>query len=200
MSQLAAKGSRVKVVHRIKNIGSKPIELSPWAVTVLRREGWRSFPSRPRSRIPTTRRRPNPRRILHPQSLVLWPYFSFLTRVGISASSTSRFGQHGRQGAKYGPTKLGLAHRMGWVGYLNDGNLFVKRFDYQEGKTYPDNGCNLETFANADMLDIESLGPLVTLAPGHGRACRNLGPGRRRGNYVHQFEIDKEVLAKIPPK
>ena len=34
------------------------------------------------------------------------------------------------------------------------------------GATYPDFGCNVELFTNADMLEVESLAPLVTLDPG----------------------------------
>ena len=55
---------------------------------------------------------------------------------------------------------------MGAVGYLNGGTLFVKRFGLEPGKAYPDHGCNFETFTNEDMLECESLGPLVDLAPG----------------------------------
>src|SRR5581483_2821987 len=64
------------------------------------------------------------------------------------------------------PTKFGLAHAMGWVGYLNRGTLFVKRIPYEDGKTYPDRGCNFETWTDPDMLEVESLGPLVRLKPG----------------------------------
>ncbi|MGL4554687.1 MAG: hypothetical protein ACRC33_26270, partial [Gemmataceae bacterium] len=35
-----------------------------------------------------------------------------------------------------------------------------------EGAAYPDRGCNVETFTDADMLEMETLSPLVTLAPG----------------------------------
>ena len=64
--------------------------------------------------------------------LVLWPYFDF-------ADDRWSFG------TKYvtlrhkdrGPTKLGLAHREGWVGYLNNGTLFVKKFAYEKGHVYP---------------------------------------------------------------
>ena len=31
---------------------------------------------------------------------------------------------------------------------------------------YPDFGCSFETFTNADFLELETLGPLATLAPG----------------------------------
>src|SRR3954447_13948954 len=71
-----------------------------------------------------------------------------------------------RQDPKLGATKLGLAHKAGAVGYLNGGTLFVKRFGYVEGSPYPDQGVNFETFTNEDMLEMESLGPMVRLAPG----------------------------------
>ena len=45
-------------------------------------------------------------------------------------------------------------------------DLFIKTFDYVEGEKYPDLGCNFETFTNNEMLEIESLSPLKTLAPG----------------------------------
>jgi hypothetical protein len=65
-----------------------------------------------------------------------------------------------------GPTKIGLAHREGWVAYLNSGVLFVKRFDYRAGAVYPDRGTRYQTFSNEDMLEMETVGELVTLSPG----------------------------------
>jgi hypothetical protein len=37
---------------------------------------------------------------------------------------------------------------------------------FDESKIYPDGGANVETFTNADVLEIESLGPLTCLEPG----------------------------------
>jgi hypothetical protein len=96
------------------------------------------------------------------QELVLWPYFDF-------TDSRWTFGKRYlflRQDAKKGPTKIGLAHRMGWVAYWNAGTLFVKHFDYREGAIYPDRGTRYQTFSNEDMLEMETVGELVTLAPG----------------------------------
>ena len=44
--------------------------------------------------------------------------------------------------------------------------LFVKRFDYREGAIYPDRGTRYQTFSNEDMLEMETVGELVTLQPG----------------------------------
>jgi hypothetical protein len=201
--QLAVQGSRVKVVHRIRNSTSQPIELSPWAVTVLAPGGVAIIPQPPKRSYPSDPGKAQSAADYAPQqSLVLWPYFSFHNQGwNFGPKYITLWPSTVRQGPRYGPTKVGLAHRLGWVGYLNDGNLFVKRFEYQEGKTYPDNGCNLETFANPEMLDIESLGPLVKLGPGatiEHTETWDLVAGV--GTYVHQFEIDKVVLPKVPPR
>jgi hypothetical protein len=201
--QLAARGSRVKVIHRLRNTGSKPVELAPWAVTVLAPGGVEIIPQPAKKPHPTDPAKAQSAADYAPsQSLVLWPYFSFLNQGwNFGVKYITLWPSLTRQGAKYKPTKVGMAHRLGWVAYLNGGTLFVKRFEYQEGKTYPDKGCNLETFADADMLDIESLGPLVKLEPGgqiEHTETWDLVSGV--GSYVHQAEIDKVVLPKIPPK
>ena len=200
--ELAAKESRVKVVHRIKNIGDKAVELSPWAVTAFAPGGVEIIPQSPKRPFPKEPLKTPAADFAPEQTIVFWPYFSFLNGGwNFGVKYITLWPSLARQGPKYRPTKIGLPHRMGWVGYLNDGTLFVKRFEYEEGKTYPDNGCNLETFANPDMLDIESLGPLVTLAPGaaieHAETWDLVGGV---GSYVHQAEIDRVVLSKIPPK
>jgi hypothetical protein len=199
---LAAKGSRVKVVHRIKNIGTKTVELSPWAVTVLAPGGVEIIPEPPRKPYPKDPSKASPADFGPDRSIVFWPYFSFLNQGwNFGVKYITLWPSLTRQGPKYGPTKVGMCHRMGWVAYLNEGDLFVKRFEYEKDKTYPDGGCNLETFADPDMLDIETLGPLTKLAP--GAAVEHVetwdlvsGVGR----YVHQAEIDKVVVTKIPPK
>jgi len=96
------------------------------------------------------------------QTMVVWPFTDF--KDPRWDFGTKYITLH--HDAQRGPTKIGLAHQLGWIGYLNQGTLFIKRIPYEEGKTYPDNGCNFETFSNQEMQEIESLGPIVKLAPG----------------------------------
>ena len=96
------------------------------------------------------------------QELILWPYFDFTDSRWTMGSRYIFL----RQDPKKGPTKIGLAHRMGWVAYLNQGNLFVKRIGYMEGAAYPDMGTNYQTFTNEDMLEMETVGVLTRLNPG----------------------------------
>ena len=132
------------------------------------------------------------------QLLAVWPYLDF-------QDPRWRFGSKFitlRQDPGRGPTKLGLAHKLGSVGYLNAGTLFVKWFEYRAGQIYPDDGVNLETFTNEDMLEIETLGPLITLDPGesveHTERWELFGglghPGRRRGDRgEHRPSPGREV-------
>lgn len=160
---LDSKGTGVTLLHRLTNTGEKPATLAPWTLTVMAPGGVEFLPMPPR--------RPHPGPPSQAKSaddyaadrlLVLWPYFDFTDPRWSFGSRLIAL----RQDANAGPTKIGLAHREGWAAYLNAGTLFLKRFPYKAGSTYPDGGCNYETFTNQDMLEMESLGPLVTLKPG----------------------------------
>jgi hypothetical protein len=52
------------------------------------------------------------------------------------------------------------------LAYWLDGILFRKTFDVHTGTTYPDSGCNTETYCNDRFVELESLGPLATIASG----------------------------------
>jgi hypothetical protein len=163
---LNREGSGVLLTHRLRNTGSTVVELAPWALTVMAQDGTAIIPlpekiSHPGSLEPGERA--DYRGFPPNQNLIVWPFTDL-------ADPRWRFGTRyitltQDKNAKK-PTKLGLAHKMGWVGYLNRGTLFVKAFDYQEGKTYTDGGSNFETFTNKDMLEVETLGPLQRIAPG----------------------------------
>jgi hypothetical protein len=161
--RLAEHGSGVALVHRITNVGDQPTTLAPWALTVMAPGGVEIIPLPPRKPhpgLPTNAL--SPRDYATDRVLVLWPFFDFTDPRWTFGSRYITL----RHDSRRGPTKIGLAHRLGWAAYFNSGNLFVKRFTYQEGQQYPDGGCNLETFSNEDMLEVESLGPVTTLAPG----------------------------------
>jgi hypothetical protein len=161
--RLAGKGTRVEVKLRVTNTGTRPTELAPWGPTVMAPGGMEIIPLPEKAPHPA-----HPKNAKSPadfgpnQELILWPYFDF-------ADTRWTFGSRYiflRQDVNKGPTKIGLAHRMGWVAYLNSGVLFVKRFDYREGAVYPDRGTRYQTFSYQEMLEMETCGELVTLQPG----------------------------------
>ncbi len=66
--------------------------------------------------------------------------------------------------------KIGADCRAGWICFNDryDAYAYVKTFSYQNGKTYPDSGASVQvyTYPNLNMLEVEVLGPLTTIAPG----------------------------------
>jgi hypothetical protein len=196
--KLPAKGSRVKVVHRLTNTGDKPAELAPWALSVMAPGGVEIIPLPPKKPHPgSPKNAKSPKDFAPNQQMVLWPFFDF-------KDPRWNFGEKYitlRQDAKRGPTKIGLAHQLDWVAYLNGGTLFVKHVPYQESKTYPDNGCNFETFSNEDMLEIESLGPLIKLAPKESvEHTEEWELFKDVGELTDEASIDKVVLPLVTKK
>jgi hypothetical protein len=163
---LSPEGTNVKIIHRLRNTGAREVELAPWALSVMAPGGTAIIPlpekiSHPGSLQPGETK--DLRGFAPNQTLIVWPFTDL-------SDPRWRFGaqyitlKQDRAATK--PTKLGLAHKTGWIGYLNSGTLFVKGFTYEAGKTYTDGGSNFETFTNKEMLEVESLGPLQRIAPG----------------------------------
>lgn len=161
--RLEPTGSRVTVSHRVMNTGKIPTDLAVWSLSVMAPGGVEI--------IPLPGKRPHPGSAKNAKSaddfapnqrLILWPFVDFTDPRYQWGSKFITLSQDPARS----PTKIGLAHKTGGIGYLNGGTLFVKRFPYREGERYPDQGVNYETFTNEDMLEMESLGPITRLQPG----------------------------------
>lgn len=147
-------GSNLRVIHRVRRVADTPQVVAPWAITVMAPGGWAILPQpvfgeHPRDMLPNRR-------------LILWPYTDLSDR-------RCRFGRRYftvQQDSAAAPIKIGLADSCGWSAYFLNGTLFVKRFSRSSAADYPDEGSNLEVFTNGKMLELETLGPLVTLQPG----------------------------------
>jgi hypothetical protein len=198
MDVFLAPGSRVEVVHRITNIGGDPTELAPWALTMMAPGGTEIIPLPPKKPHPgDPKNAHSPDDFAPNQHLALWSYFDFADKRWTFGSKYITL----RQDAKHGPTKVGLAHRLGWVGYLNGGTLFVKRLTYEPHQHYPDGGCNYETFTNQDFLEMESLGPVVRLAPGEkAQLTENWELHKDVGESDDEAGIDKHILPVVTGK
>ena len=62
--------------------------------------------------------------------------------------------------------KLGAWSRDGQMCVRNLGQQLTIRFGAETGLSYPDRGCNAELFLSAHFMELETLGPTVTLQPG----------------------------------
>jgi hypothetical protein len=161
--RLEEKGSRVHVRLRVTNTGQSATMLAPWGPTVMSPGGVEIIPIPPHANHPgDAKNARHPGDFAPNQRLVLWPYFDFKDDRW---TFTSKY-MFLRQDPKKGPTKIGLGHPVPWVAYANHGTLFVKRFRHVETAPYPDLGTSYQTFSNEDMLEMETVGTLVTLIPG----------------------------------
>ena len=155
---LADRRNEVTVVHRLTNKGRQAITLAPWALTVMAKRGM--------AIIPLPKKISHAGLLTHNQNWSLWGYTDLSDPRWTIGPCYILF----RQDPRREPNKIGIAHREGWVAYLRNGLLFIKRFKRIPGATYPDSDVNFETFANQQILELESLGPLVKLRPGQTAA------------------------------
>jgi len=174
---------RVRVTHRLLNAGRSPIEAAPWALSVMERGGFAVAP------LPVEA---HPDGLLPNRSLTLWPYTDLRdARLLLGRDHVLLRHQPGRP-----PLKIGLRNVEGWLAYSLEEFLFLKRFAFEPRAHYPDLQSSCEIYANADMLELESLGPLEILAPGE-EAVHVEEWEFHRGVRVEFFEED--VRLKVAP-
>ena len=154
--KMASSGTGVEVIHRLRNASAEPYRLAPWALTMFAPSGTGIHGFPPRGTHPEMLAPTNP--------LVMWAF----TDLGDPRWRLSKRYLALRQDPNDPvPQKLGSFHPQTWGAYLLNGELFVKRYQaVGDPAGYPDYGCSFETFTNADILELETLGPLTNLAPG----------------------------------
>lgn len=143
-----------RVTHLLTNVGCWPVTLAPWGVTVMRTGGVAILPQN---------RASDAEGLLPNRILALWPYTE-MNDPRITWGS--RFILLRQDPERHQAFKIGLSVPQNWAGYLNDGFLFLKRFAHDPAAAYPDGGVNVELYTNDRFLELETLGPLTTLAPG----------------------------------
>lgn len=149
-------GSGVTLTHRITNAGPYPVEVAPWAITVVRGRA---------AIIPQEPFVPHGEALLPARPLALWPFTDLSDpRVRLGP----KFIRLHTDPARPSPQKLGAGCTLGWAAAVSDDHLFLKRFGHDPQARYPDFGSNVETYSAGDYLELESLGPLSVLAPGAG--------------------------------
>ena len=145
----------VKVTHTLTNRGLWAVECAAWALTMLRPGGHGVLPFFPKGDhadgdlLPTYALVPWTFTDL---SLPLWQLRRDFIGVEVAKAKTAQ--------------KLGITNYPGWSAYWNEGATFVKYSTVNLKATYPDLGSCFELFTNGDFLELETMGPLFSLAPG----------------------------------
>jgi hypothetical protein len=152
--EVSLDGSQVHLRHVLTNRGSETIRIAPWALTVMEEGTLGLTPQAPFA--------PHSESLLPARPLVLWPY----TAMDDPRVRWGRKMIRLQQDASHGPIKYGAWVESGLAGAWRDGVAFIKAFPASSPDLLLDYGCNFETFTREEMLEVESLGAAVDLAPG----------------------------------
>lgn len=151
---LPPSGTRLTLAHRLVNQGPWPVELAPWAITMLPLGGMAIIPFQPAQSAESG--------LLPDRRLSLWPYTQIDDpRLLIRDRYIALFGQ-----PRSRAVKVGCFNPFGWEAYYREGTLLVKRFDPLPDQSHPDFGCNSEVYIKDTFTELESLSALTHLEPG----------------------------------
>jgi hypothetical protein len=153
---LGEKGSEASVEHRITNRGAAEIELSAWALTIMRGGGEAIIPQEPFAPY-------SGENLLPVRSAAFWSYTDL---TDSRWRFEKRFIRLSVDENKPEPQKIGVLNRQGWTAYAWRNLLFVKKFDFVETAIYPDMNSNTEVYTAGSFIEVESLSPLRKLAAG----------------------------------
>jgi hypothetical protein len=170
------------IEHKLTNRGIWPVELAPWAITQLKPGGLAILPQS----TADTGLLPNRR-------LALWPY------TGIN-SPYIHWGDHfifveARLGEE--ALKIGWANPDGWLAYNVDKTLFVKEAPYQADADYFDYGSSSECYCGQAFIELETLGPRITLQPGESTAHHEIWSLHADVEITADEETAAQVVAKL---
>ena len=150
---------RAVIEHKLTNRGLWPIELAPWAITQLKPGGLGILPQT----ITDTGLLPNRRLALWPYTDINSPHIHWGNRfIFIEANLGDE------------ALKIGWANPNGWLAYAVDNTLFVKEAAYQADAQYFDYSSSSECYCGAAFIELETLGPRVTLQPGESTTHREV--------------------------
>ena len=143
--------NRVLLTHQLIWHGQEPIELAPWTITQVPLGGVGILPQS------SVREGSTPTR-----NLAIFPYTTITdARLELYDDLILIRGSAGREALK-----IGSYNPFGWVAYMLEKALFIKRFPISDFRMLPDMGSNVEVYVRDSYLELETLGKLTWLNPG----------------------------------
>jgi hypothetical protein len=160
---LSPGAARLRLVSHIKNVSDHALTYAAWSLPVLRPGGRAFVPLDVGSLTAFDAIR---RIILWSYARFADPRYHFGDRLIQIDQARVRAAPASPSGRRADESKIGVDSGQGWVAYLLDGTLFLKRFPHDAGGQYPDGGATIEVYSNHEFLELEHLGPLTTIQPG----------------------------------
>ncbi|MHB1276389.1 MAG: hypothetical protein ACYC0D_10915 [Candidatus Humimicrobiaceae bacterium] len=153
--KLDENANHAKMIYRLINNNLWDIELAPWAVSVMDEGTIGIIPQEP---FQSWEENFSPVR-----PLTLWAYTKMQDPRWTWGDKYIVLKQNPKSNSRQ---KIGVLNSAGWIAGYNNGEIFIKRYGCDPDFEYPDFGCNTEIYTDQDILELETLGPLVILEPG----------------------------------
>lgn len=144
---------QVRIKHIIRNRNAWEIELSAWALTAVAPGGVLVV------KLPD-RRNDFAYGFDEGRIVSLWSYANMQDPRVVWGDDYITLLQDDRAS---NPFKFGISNREGWAAYLNKQQLFVKEHKHDIKSIYPDGNVSFESYTDGNMLEMETLSPLVKL-------------------------------------
>lgn len=179
--------AKVTVTHTVQNLNPWTVELAPWALSVMAPGGTAVFPLPPRGS--------HQGNLLPTGHLITWAYTNMADPRWSWGEQYILLRQDPHATT---PQKIGGNSAAGWLGYVRDGRFFLKTFTpHNPTATYPDRNSSAELYTDANILELESLAPLVQLEPNATASHTEIW---QLFNDVPTPQSDADVVAHLLPK
>lgn len=152
---IGPRSNQVVVRHRLMNTNPWEIETAGWALSVMREGGRAIVPQEPHV--------PHGDSLRPARPLILWTYTDMSDPRWTWGE---RFIQLRQDPEADAPQKAGVCNSLGWAAYEHEDHVFLKRYPATDPEAYTDYGANTEFYTSSSMLELETLGPMRSLAPG----------------------------------
>jgi hypothetical protein len=149
---LAPDAPLLTIQHSLTNAGLWPVECAPWAITQLKLGGLAILPQQ--ASVPAPQ-------LLPDRTMTIWNY----TRLQDPRLHLGDDFILLEAASRLPPCKIGVPDPQGWLAYLIDEVLFVKRFTHLPDLSHPDSSCDTEVYCNDRFIELETLGALLVMQP-----------------------------------
>jgi len=192
----------VEILHKLTNKGAWGCELALWASKMMAPGGLEIIPFS------------NGDAYLAPnRSIALWSWtkfndpkikwgdkYLFIKQMNLSnkVRNTGLLDTDDPWGCWTNPIKIGINNEQGWAAYINNGNLFVLKYNHIHNGDYTDMNSSYETFSCDYMTEMESLSPLRRL--GQDESVKHIEEWKLIRNIrepLNDREVDKIILKHI---
>lgn len=142
----------VKVTHRLTNKNAWDVKTALWAITVMANSGCEIIPMKNKETG-----------YLANRAVAVWPYTKMNDERLYWGDEFITLKQNPEETRAL---KIGINNENGYAAYYNHNHIFAIKLNHFEDAEYPDYGMSYETYTNNIILEMETLSPFYTIAPG----------------------------------